>query len=60
MKIVRLTGGFNVICSDEQFQEELDLFLENVPVGLTGKSLGILLTTISTVCSHMAARWVKL
>lgn len=40
MKIVRLTGGFNVICSDEQFQEELDLFLENVPVGLTGKSLG--------------------
>ncbi len=40
MKIVRLTGGFNVICSDERFQEELDLFLENVPVGLTGKSLG--------------------
>ncbi len=39
MKIVRLTGGFRVICSDERFQEELDLFLENVPVGLTGKSV---------------------
>lgn len=40
MKIVRLTGGFRVICSDERLQEELDSFLENVPVGLTGKSIG--------------------
>lgn len=40
MKIVRLTGGFSVICSDERFQDELDGFLENVPVGLTGKSIG--------------------
>lgn len=39
MKIVRLTGGFRVICSDERLQEELDIFLENVPVGLTGVSL---------------------
>lgn len=40
MKIVRLTGGFRVICSDERVQDELDGFLENVPVGLTGKSIG--------------------
>lgn len=40
MKIVRLTGGFHVVCSDERFQNELDSFLENVPVGLTGKSIG--------------------
>lgn len=40
MKIVRLTGGYRVICSDESFQHRLDSFLENVPVGLTGKSVG--------------------
>jgi hypothetical protein len=40
MKIVRLTGGYRVVCSDERFQQELDGFLENVPVGLTGKSIG--------------------
>lgn len=39
MKIVRLTGGFRVLCSNERFQEELDSFLENIPVGLTGKSI---------------------
>ncbi|MDE6665499.1 MAG: phage portal protein [Ruminococcus sp.] len=39
MKIIRLTGGFRVVCSDERFQPELDEFLENVPVGLTGKSV---------------------
>lgn len=39
MKIVRLTGGFNVICSDERFQHELDSFLKNVPVGIIGKSV---------------------
>ena len=40
MKIIRLTGGFRVICSDEEMQAQLDSFLENVPVGLTGKSIG--------------------
>lgn len=40
MKIVRLTGGFHVVCSDERFQADLDSFLENVPVGLSGKSIG--------------------
>lgn len=40
MKIVRLTGGFRVICSDERYQEALDSFLEAVPVGLTGRSIG--------------------
>lgn len=39
-KIVRLTGGYRVICSDRRFQPELDSFMENVPVGLTGKSIG--------------------
>ena len=39
MKIIRLTGGFRLICSDENFQSELDDFCNNVPVGLTGKSL---------------------
>ncbi|WP_297959403.1 serine/threonine protein phosphatase [uncultured Ruminococcus sp.] len=40
MKMIRLTGGFRVICSDESLQQELDSFLENVPVGLTGRSVG--------------------
>ena len=40
MKIIRLTGGFKVRCSDESLQQELDSFLENVPVGLTGRSVG--------------------
>lgn len=39
MKIVRLTGGFRVVCSDERFQPMLERFAENVPVGLTGISL---------------------
>ena len=38
-KIVRLTGGYAVISSDADMQEELDFFLENVPVGLSGKSI---------------------
>lgn len=38
-KIVRLTGGYKVICSDKSMQSELDDFVYNVPVGLTGKSL---------------------
>ncbi len=41
MKIIRLTGGFKVICSDENLQPELDFFLENVPVGLAGKSINV-------------------
>ena len=40
MKMIRLTGGFRVVCSDENYQEALDRFLENVPVGLTGRSIG--------------------
>ncbi|MBO4878067.1 MAG: serine/threonine protein phosphatase [Ruminococcus sp.] len=40
MKIIRLTGGFRVVCSDERYQEMLDGFCGSVPVGLTGKSLG--------------------
>jgi hypothetical protein len=39
-KIVRLTGGFSVKCNDEEYQPLLDDFIENVPVGVTGKSLG--------------------
>lgn len=39
MKIIRLTGGFRLISSDEKFQEQLERFCVNVPVGLNGKSL---------------------
>ncbi|MCQ2490287.1 MAG: serine/threonine protein phosphatase [Ruminococcus sp.] len=39
MKIIRLTGGFRLVCSDEAYQEELDRFCDTVPVGLTGTSL---------------------
>ena len=39
MKIIRLTGGFRLISSDERYQQQLDRFCENVPVGLTGTSL---------------------
>lgn len=39
-KVVRLTGGFSVTCHDENYQTLLDNFIENVPVGATGKSLG--------------------
>lgn len=40
MKIIRLTGGFRLICSNESMQPELDRFCRTVPVGLTGQSLG--------------------
>ena len=40
MKIIRLTGGFRVISSDETYQNDLDRFLENVPVGISGRSIG--------------------
>lgn len=39
MKIIRLTGGFRLISSDENYQGELDSFSASVPVGLKGKSL---------------------
>lgn len=39
MKIIRLTGGFRLISSDENYQEQLDRFCTGVPVGLKGKSL---------------------
>lgn len=40
MKIIRLTGGFHVVCDREEYQQELDSFLADVPVGLTGRSVG--------------------
>ena len=39
MKIVRLTGGFRLVCSEKRYQEELDSFCESVAVGLHGKSI---------------------
>lgn len=39
MKIIRLTGGFRIVCSDERLQPFLDDFCNNVPVGLTGRSV---------------------
>lgn len=38
-KIVRLTGGYRVVCDDPADQQLLDRFVETVPVGLTGQSL---------------------
>ena len=38
-KIVRLTGGYRVICSEEKYQDMLDAFVDEVPVGLSGASL---------------------
>lgn len=40
MKIIRLTGGFKLISSDPRCQKRLDAFLESVPVGITGNSIG--------------------
>lgn len=40
MKIIRLTGGFQIVCSEEKYQEQLDHFIQSVPVGLTGRSVG--------------------
>jgi len=40
MKMIRLTGGFRLVSSDERYQEQLDRFCDTVPVGLTGTSLG--------------------
>lgn len=38
-KIVRLTGGYKVVCEDESMQEIMDKFVSDVPVGLTCRSL---------------------
>ena len=38
-KIVRLTGSFRLVCEDRRMQPQLDDFVQNVPVGLTGQSL---------------------
>lgn len=38
-KIVRLTGSFRLVCASAQMQAQLDEFVQNVPVGLTGQSL---------------------
>lgn len=38
-KIIRLTGGYRVVCSEKRWQAVMDDFAENVPVGTGGKSL---------------------
>lgn len=38
-KIIRLVGGYKVICGDGRFQEAMDSFTEEIPVGTGGKSL---------------------
>lgn len=38
-KIVRLTGSFELKCSDSTFQKRLDYFCKNVPVGAAMSSL---------------------
>ena len=38
-KIVRLTGGFKLVCEDERYQTELEEFMDTIPVGISGSSL---------------------
>lgn len=38
-KIIRLTGNFTLKCADEKYQDELDDFVNNVRVGISGQSL---------------------
>lgn len=38
-KIIRLTGGYKVICSESRFQGQMDEFAESVSVGTGGVSL---------------------
>ncbi len=45
MKIVRLTGGFQLISSEKRYQESLDNFCNTVPVGLHGKSINCFVDT---------------
>ena len=39
-KIIRLTGDMTVKARDERFQEQLEDFCREVPVGISGRSLG--------------------
>lgn len=39
LKIVRLAGGFKLVAKNEKYQEELDNFQKNIPVGLSGVSV---------------------
>lgn len=72
-KMIRLTGSFEIQCSDARQQKNLDNFLKYVPVGLTGQSiysfldcyLDSLLVCGNAVgeivldknCSHIAGLW---
>lgn len=38
-KIIRLTGSFRLVCDSVRMQAQLDEFVRDVPVGLTGQSL---------------------
>ncbi len=38
-KIIRLTGSFQIQCSDPAMQQQLDFFVQHVPVGATMRSL---------------------
>lgn len=38
-KIVRLTGDFTAVADDERYQQELDRFCAEVPVGISGSSI---------------------
>lgn len=45
MKIVRLTGGFQVIANNEKYQELLDEFVNSVPVGAGRRGLSLFIDT---------------
>lgn len=55
-KIVRLTGGYRIICSDEGMQETMDYFVSGVPVGLTGVLCRALQTAFLKVFLHTETR----
>ncbi len=38
-KIVRLVGGFKLVCEEEKYQTELEEFMDAIPVGISGTSL---------------------
>lgn len=38
-KVVRLAGGFQLVCESDRMQAELEEFVKTVPVGLGGQSL---------------------
>lgn len=63
VKLIRLTGGFTVSCTDGQAQRLLDEFLTNVPVGGCQKGIAAFLDTYLTSCSLSAlpqGRWCRL